>query len=108
LKQRDFFKNGGRPEENLNSSQRLDLKKRGKDKDKNEMFIKDNCYNIAIPANRSQVYSHPYLMAEPRLAMDVVKFSDQKFAQTQLMYYFINGVVDYQIHVLIKDTCEYL
>jgi hypothetical protein len=46
-------------------------------------------------------------MCEPRLAIDVVKFRDQKFAQTQLMYYFLNGVVDYQIHILIKDTCEY-
>ena len=46
-------------------------------------------------------------MIEPRLQIDIMSFAEQKLAQTQLMYYFMNGVIDYQIHILIKDTCEH-
>ncbi len=58
-------------------------------------YCYEKSYNIAVPRNRFQIYNHPYLMCEPKIYIDYNKFEDQKLAQCQLMYFFMNGIVDY-------------
>ena len=65
-------------------------------------------YNIAMPSKRNQVYNHPYLNCYPSLYLDYLTFEDQKLAQCQLLYYFMNGILDYQVHMGLKDTLDFI
>jgi len=52
-------------------------------------------YNLAMPKLRNQIQNQPYLMAEPKLVVDYQLFSEQSLSQCQLLYFYINPVIDY-------------
>lgn len=71
-------------------------------------YTHQKSYNVLLPKKRRFASNHPYLMVEPSLYIDFSSFNEPQRSQSQLMYFFNRGVVDYQGHLMLKDSCQSL
>lgn len=63
---------------------------------------------MAIPELRKDLSGHPYIMIEPSLYSDYHMPDEGRVAQSQLMFFYLNGAVDYSTHLLLKDILDHL
>ena len=63
-------------------------------------------YNLAMPGSRHQLQNMPFLMSYPRIIFDFQTFENYSQSQCELLYFYINQILDYQIHLMLKNSCE--